>query len=128
MIGSRCLLDTNIIIHSFKERNEIVKRLDEFESVFVSVTVVGELFYGAYKSSNTVKHLNQIQKFISECVIIEINASTSEFYGRIKTALYLKGKPIPENDIWIAASALQHNLPLFTDDEHFKEIEEINFI
>ncbi len=63
MIGNKCLLDTNTIIHPFKERNKIVTTLDGFEIVFVSVTVIGELFYGAYKSSDTVKHLNQIQKF-----------------------------------------------------------------
>ena len=128
MTGNKCLLDTNIIIRSFKERNEIVKRLDEFESVFVSVTVIGELFYGAYKSSNTTKHLNQIKKFLKNCIIIDIDAATSEFYGRVKTALYLKGKPIPGNDIWIAATALQHYLSLFTHDEHFKEIDTINFV
>ncbi len=86
------------------------------------------MFYGAYKSSDTVKHLNQIQKFLSNCAVIQIDSTTSEFYGRIKTARYLKGKPIPENDIWIAASALQHNLPLFTSDEHFQEIDGINFV
>ena len=128
MIGSKCLLDTNTIIHSFKMHNQIVTKLDDFEIVFVSVTVIGELFYGAYKSSNSIKHLNQIQKFLSNCTIIQIDSITSEFYGRIKTALYLKGKPIPENDIWIAASALQHNLPLFTSDGHFKEIDEIFFV
>lgn len=128
MIGNKCLLDTNTIIHAFKERNKIVTTLDGFEIVFVSVTVIGELFYGAYKSSDTVKHLNQIQKFLSNCAVIQIDSTTSEFYGRIKTALYLKGKPIPENDIWIAVSALQHNLPLFTSDEHFQEIDGINFV
>ena len=128
MTGSKCLLHTKTIIHSFEEKNDIVKRLDEFESVLVSVTVLGELFYGAYKSSNTVKHLNQIQKFIGNCTIVEIDATTCEFYGRIKTALYLKGKPIPENDIWIAATAMRHNLLLFTTDDHFKEVDDINFV
>jgi tRNA(fMet)-specific endonuclease VapC len=128
MTGSKCLLDTNVIIEAFKSNGNIADTLDAFEMVYVSVTVIGELLYGAYKSSNTAKHLLQVESFISNCTVVNTDAATSNIYGRIKVALYLKGRPIPENDIWIAATALQHDLPLLTTDNHFKEIDEVKLV
>jgi len=54
--------------------------------------------------------------------------ATAEHYGGIKTTLRKKGKMIHENDIWIAAVAIQHNLPLFTADKQFKEIDDLLLI
>lgn len=50
-------------------------------------------------------------------------AETSQQYGKIKNGLRVKGRPIPENDIWIAAICKQHGLTLISRDEHFKEID-----
>ncbi len=57
-----------------------------------------------------------------------IDAETSRIFVSIKLALFAKGKPIPENDIWIAATAMQYNFPLYTTDGHFKEIEGISLL
>jgi len=54
---------------------------------------------------------------------LELNLITAAYYGKIKNNLRLKGKPIPENDIWIAAAALQNNLTVITRDKHFLEID-----
>jgi len=53
---------------------------------------------------------------------------TAEKYAIIKTSLLSKGKPIPENDIWIAATAMQYNLLLYTMDSHFREIQTISLL
>lgn len=53
---------------------------------------------------------------------------TADHYASIKTALLNKGKPIPENDIWIAAVAKQFGLELYTQDQHFKEIDGLNLL
>ncbi len=58
-------------------------------------------------------------------VVLGCDSDTARRYGEVKNALRLKGRPIPENDIWIAAVALQHGLTLITRDGHFNEIEEL---
>jgi tRNA(fMet)-specific endonuclease VapC len=89
----------------------------------VSSIVVGELYYGAYASSNSQKHIEQIQDFLADCIIVSPNVEASIAYGKLKSDLKKKGSPIPENDIWIAAIAIQQNIPLFTTDNHFKLLE-----
>ncbi len=125
MIGNKCLVDTSIIVHAFRRNNEVSERLDAMEQVYVSVTVIGELYYGAYKSDNTEKHLKQMQSFLNNCKILQTDITTADIYGNIKAALAMKGKPIPENDIWIGAAAVQYNLPLYTIDGHCDEIDGI---
>lgn len=120
------MLDTNVIIHSFKKNNNIVERLDKMTEIFVPVEVVGELYYGAYRSSDPVRHIAQIRSFLRNCNIVSANADTADIYGNTKAILMKKGKPIPENDIWIATLAIQYQLPLFTMDNHFTEIDNIS--
>lgn len=125
MTGNKCLLDTSVIIHAFKQNNAIAERLDALAEIYVPVIVVGELYYGAYRSANPEKHIAQVQSFLQNCKVLLSDAATAASYGAIKAALMAKGKPIPENDIWIAAVARQYNLPLFTADNHFTAIEGI---
>ncbi|HPZ86606.1 MAG TPA: type II toxin-antitoxin system VapC family toxin [Flavihumibacter sp.] len=125
MTGSKCLLDTSVIIHTFRENNIVAAQLNAVAEVYVPLTVIGELFYGAYKSADPGKHISRMQQFLENCIPLEPDTGTADAYGRIKAALMKKGKPIPENDIWIAAMAQQYNLPLFTTDKHFVEVESI---
>jgi tRNA(fMet)-specific endonuclease VapC len=57
--------------------------------------------------------------------LLTIDAATAEIFVTIKLALFAKGNPGPENDIWIAATSMQHQLPLYTNDKHFAEVEGI---
>lgn len=127
MTGNKYLLDTSIIIHSFK-RIDIAKKLDELSEIFVPVIVVGELYFGAERSTFTQQHMQQVLLFLQNCTVLTIDVATAEMYAAIKASLWKKGKPIPENDIWIAATAKQHNLPLYTTDKHFSEVEEITLV
>jgi len=122
MTGNKCLLDTSAIIHSFRKANDVAAKLNAMAEIYVQVTAIGELYFGAYKSDNIPKHLSIVQSFLINCKILATDRATAEVYGTIRAALAKKGRPLPENDIWIAASALQYNLPLFTLDNHFKEI------
>ena len=128
MIGNRCFLDTSVIVHAFRSNSKVSEKLDTMEEIYVSVTVIGELYYGAYKSGDAGKHLKQIQSFLNNCKILPTDIITADIYANIKAALSKKGKPIPENDIWIAAIALQYNLQLYTTDGHFNEIDGINLL
>jgi tRNA(fMet)-specific endonuclease VapC len=91
--------------------------------IFVSSTVLGELYYGARKSAHVAANLARIEQFAASVQVLNCDAATAQLYGNIRDGLRSKGRPIPENDIWIAAVALQHGLPLATRDEHFKEVD-----
>jgi tRNA(fMet)-specific endonuclease VapC len=65
----------------------------------------------------------RIEEFASSASVLSCDGETARHYGQIKDRLRLKGRPIPENDNWIAASAMQHGLPLATRDDHFKEVD-----
>jgi tRNA(fMet)-specific endonuclease VapC len=128
MIGNKCVIDTSIVIAMFKNNEAVVAVLDKMHEIYVPVTVVGELRYGAYKAADTQKHLSQVNTFLSHCTVLPSDLTTADVYGSIKTALSKKGKPIPENDIWIAAIAVQHNLPLYANDAHFNEIDTLTLM
>ena len=83
------------------------------------VTALGELLYGAHRSAFKAKGLKQIRDFVQLCAILGLGERTADFYGRINADLARLGKPIPQNDICIAAIALEHNLPSATRDMHF---------
>ena len=90
--------------------------------------MVGELYYGARKSARTVENLGRIDQFVASSVVLGCEIATAHYYGQVKNQLRLKGRPLPENDIWIAALALQHNLLLVTRDAHFQNIENLQAI
>lgn len=124
-MSGRLLLDTNIVIAVLNGDETIPPRLDAAEIVGISVTVIGELLYGAKKSHHVQDNINKIKRFVNRCSIFSVNEDTAEFYSTIKAELTKKGNPIPENDIWIAATARQNNLTLITGDGHFDKVQHL---
>ncbi|GKT09318.1 type II toxin-antitoxin system VapC family toxin [Desulforhabdus sp. TSK] len=118
----RFLIDTNIVIALFANDSTVQQHLSNAIEVFTPATVLGELYYGAYKSSRGKENVSRINEFASQNVVLSCDAATAQWYGQIKDGLRKKGRPIPENDIWIAAIALQYDLTLVTRDDHFQEI------
>ncbi len=103
----------------------IADKIDAARAVFFPIVALGELYYGASFSTQVEKNYADIKKVLKQYPILTLDGETTSIYGSIKSNLRKKGKPIPENDIWIAAIAIQNDLPLVTRDAHFKEIEEI---
>ena len=128
MTGNSIVADTNIYIDIMKGEAALAQKLESFTDVYLSPIVLAELYFGAYRSASPQKHLNKISIAIRDSKLLAINGATSEQFVQIKLALFAKGKPIPENDIWIAASALQYDLPLFSLDKHFDEIEGLQLL
>lgn len=124
-MNGRYLLDTNIIIGLFAGDESVVKSLEQANAVFVASVVLGELYFGALKSQRIQENLARIDEFAADCSVLNVDSETATRYGEIKNSLRSKGRPIPENDIWIAAVALQHDLVLITRDEHFSAIGEL---
>jgi tRNA(fMet)-specific endonuclease VapC len=95
------------------------------DEVFTSVVAVGELLYGARYSSKPDANLSRVSSFVAAIVVLPCDDATAEVYARVKRDLRAKGRPIPDNDLWIASSAIQHGLRLIDRDAHFEQIEEL---
>ena len=106
------LLDSTVIIDIFKKVATTMQRIQDADYVFLPATALGELYFGAYKSTRFAKHFKEVKDLIGAGNVLKCDEQTAEVYGRIKHQLKLNGTPIPENDIWIAAIAIQHNLSL----------------
>ncbi len=124
MSGS-VLLDTNILIGILAKDEAILSRLVETEAVFLPSIALGELYFGAFKSAHPDDNVERIARLAASTAILYCDGTSALYYGRIKTGLRAKGRPIPENDIWIAAIAQQHGLTVVSRDLHFKEIENL---
>jgi tRNA(fMet)-specific endonuclease VapC len=107
----------------FADEESAKTNLAQTEEIFLPSIVIGELYYGAKKSGRPTANLQRIDEFAASNVVLGCDSDTARHYGEVKHELQLKGQPIPENDVWIAAIALQHDLTLVTRDGHFAEIE-----
>lgn len=122
------LLDTNIIIGLFADEEVVKSNFAQADAVFIPSIVAGELYYGARKSARTTKNLERIDELVAESAVLVCDVETAQYYGEVKNKLRRKGRPLPENDIWIAALALQYNLTLVTRDAHFQEIKNLQTV
>ena len=121
--SSKALLDTNIVIAVFAGDPAVLDRLGHYQEVAVPVQVLGELYYGVCRSTRKDQNLARIDEFAERAGVLDCDSATAREYGKIKSELARKGRPIPENDVWIAALARQHAMVLVTRDRHFEEVE-----
>jgi tRNA(fMet)-specific endonuclease VapC len=121
------LLDTNIVIRLFAHDRAVERRFDANPDVFLPIFVLGELYYGALKSLLVQQNCEKIEEFAARVEILAGNAGTAFQFGKIKSELRLKGKMIPDNDLWIAGVARQYDLTLVSGDQHFAEVENLRW-
>ena len=107
------------------EDSAVKQRFSEASEMFTSIVVLGELYYGARKSARVASNLETVDQFAAASRVLGCDAITAQHYGQIKNLLREKGRPIPENDIWIAATAKQHGLTIASRDNHFDTIEDL---
>jgi tRNA(fMet)-specific endonuclease VapC len=124
-VPGRALLDTSAAAAFLRGDQALADRVASLDEVFTSVVVVGELLYGARHSSNPEANLGRVTSFVSAIVVLPCDGTTAEVYARVKQDLRAKGRPIPDNDLWTASTALQHGLALIDRDAHFDQIEEL---
>jgi tRNA(fMet)-specific endonuclease VapC len=122
-MNGRLLLDTNAIIALWANEPALLPLLNAASQIFVSSIVLGELYFGARKSTRAEVNVARIDDFVGHTAILPCDAITAKHYGRIRDLLRQRGRPIPDNDLWIAAIAEQYQLTLLTRDDHFKEVE-----
>lgn len=124
MAGS-LLLDTNVVVALLAGNPEVRDSVSQADLTFLPSIVLGELYYGAWKSRQREANSNKIARLAAKSAVLPVDAVTALHFGQIKSALKSKGRPIPENDIWIAARAKQYDLILLTRDQHFNEVDGI---
>ncbi|HNT35703.1 MAG TPA: type II toxin-antitoxin system VapC family toxin, partial [bacterium] len=115
-MGGKFILDTNIVIALFAGDKAVKDKVTQAEEIYVPIIVLGELHYGAKKSSQVAANVARIEEFASSTSVLMCDRTTARFYGEVKEGLRRKGTPIPENDIWIAAIARQHEMSLVARD------------
>ena len=116
-------IDTDIAIKFLNGDREIDNFLSKYSEVCMPVIVAGELLFGALNSKHPEQNLTRHKKLIQRSKVLDITEATAIIYARIRLSLKKKGKPIPENDLWIASVCIEHRLPLLTNDRHFKDVD-----
>jgi len=122
MPGKGVLLDTSVVVRHFRDGGVFTSKLAEYEELYLPQVALAELYAGAFRSAYPEKNLQQITRFLEAVDVLLPDESTPEIYGQISAHLARAGTPIPQNDIWIAAIALQSSLPLATSDRHFENV------
>ncbi len=128
MNGSELLLDTNALIAWMRNDADLLSALPEGSSVSVSLFTLVEIHYGIHNSGRPAANMDALRRALRDFTQVLPDGETAALYGEIFYKLRKKGRPIPINDVWIAALALQHTLPIFTRDSHFREVEGLNTI
>ncbi len=120
----KILLDTSAYVGFKRNAVETVEIIVKAELIVFSPVVLGELMFGFRNGSRFKKNMDDLNRFLEhEAVdLAPIGKITSDRYSRIAAQLRLQGTPIPTNDIWIAAQAMEHGAELITSDKHFDKI------
>lgn len=126
--GESVLLDTSVVVRHFRHSTALAPKLAAFEELYLPQPALGELYAGAFRSARPEENLQRIKRFLEAVDVLVPDESTPELYGRISAELGRAGTPIPQNDIWIAAIALQSRLPLATADGHFQKVSGLTIL
>lgn len=118
------LIDTNIYSNAMRGEDSVVATLRRAPHIGVAAISIGELLSGFRGGSNEPANRAQLAEFLDtpRVAIYGVTENTAEFYASILDGLRQSGTPIPTNDIWIAAVALEHGLRLFSMDHHFAAV------
>jgi predicted nucleic acid-binding protein len=116
------ILDTNAVSAISERDPDIPRVLQGQAALFMPVTVIGEYRYGISGSRKRRDTEMWFDAFLQTVQVLHITEDTATQYADVRRKLKDAGTPIPENDVWIAALALQHGLPLVTRDVHFDAV------
>ena len=124
---SRLLLDTSAYAAFMGGHVSVRQPVMEASEVWLNTTVLGELLAGFKKGSRTTENERRLRDFLQESRVhfAIMDGETAERYAVIRDYLRQAGKPVPVNDLWIAATAFEHGLRLLTLDDHFRRIPQV---
>lgn len=122
---SKILLDTNAYIHLLLGNQDVFDELLKANRVFMSAIVLGELYAGFYGSRKESENRMRLDNFLRKRSVdqLPVTRESAEIFGEVKNRLKKIGKPIPINDVWIAAHTIESGSKLITFDQHFQALQ-----
>ena len=126
----RILLDSNAYPHLKRGHRPVAELVRGSAEILVPYVVIGELLYGFRSGSRFERNVRELNAFLDSphVAIPPVTLTTADRYSRVAAALRAKGRPIPSNDIWIAAHTLETGADLVSGDRHFGEIDGLAWI
>jgi tRNA(fMet)-specific endonuclease VapC len=123
-VGVKIMLDTSAYVGFKRNIVEAVEIIVKAELIVFSPVVMGELMFGFRNGTRFKENMNDLDRFLMHEIVdlMPIGKITSDRYSRIAVKLRQQGTPIPTNDIWIAAQAMEQGAELITSDQHFDKI------
>ena len=126
----KLLIDTSTLIEYMRgnrRAKELINSVDIAERYLPHIATA-ELYHGQYRLGKSRSDMFGLEGVIATFRLLLSDAETSHYFGQIKSALEKVGKPIPVNDVWIAALAKQNGLPLLAQDAHFRLVSDIELV
>jgi len=122
------ILDTNALSAAAESEPSALEIVAHAGRVAVPVVVLGEYRLGIAQSRYGAQYENWLREWIAAVEVLDVDRQTTHSYAAIGSELKRKGKPIPANDLWIAALCRQHSLPILSRDRHFDWVDGIRRI
>ncbi len=122
------ILDTNALSAWADGRAGIMAPLRSAERLVVPSVVLGEYYFGIRQSRHRSRYEEWLTKYLPLTEIATITSATADVYADIRLNLRRLGTPLPPNDVWIAAVARQHVLPVLSNDRHLDAVEGVSRI
>ena len=123
----RLLVDTSAYSAFMRGHAAIQSSLQRADEIVVNAIVLGELAAGFIKGRRRRKNQEELSRFLSSprVNVVDVTEETAVRYGVILNSLWKAGTPIPTNDIWIAASAMEHGLQILTTDADYEKVSQV---
>ncbi|HMO44488.1 MAG TPA: type II toxin-antitoxin system VapC family toxin [Rubrivivax sp.] len=121
------LLDTNAYTAFMLGEAQVVEVVAHADTLYLNSVVLGELLGGFVAGTREQKNRAELARFLDSprVEVLPITAQTADSYALVYAGLRRRGQPIPTNDLWIAASAIEHGAALLTRDAHFAQIDSL---
>jgi predicted nucleic acid-binding protein len=120
----KVLLDTSAYSALHRGEKAILGVMQEAETVAIPAIILGELYSGFRQGNRYAENRALLARFLAKpsVRILSVTEQTALHYAEIDVYLRQRGRPIPRNDVWIAAAAMEHGMEVLTHDDHFREI------
>jgi predicted nucleic acid-binding protein len=125
---TQLLIDTNVYVAFKRNDANVVNLLNRAAAIAINIVVLGELLAGFRGGRREAENLRELDLFLDSprVTLLPLDEGTASFFALVFNQLKSQGTPIPANDIWIGASAMQHGLALASLDNHFDKIGGLN--
>ena len=126
----RVLLDSNAYSRLMRGDEQTAAVVRGATDILMSAVVIGELLYGFRNGSRFDRNVADLRSFLDNPYVsfVPVGSTTADRYSRIAAALRAKGNPIPTNDVWIAAHAMETGADLVSADRHFEAVDGIAWL